>query len=267
MNEDRRDFLKNVGRAALGLSLGAPLLSAACSGRREILGEEDAAAVQWAMIVDIKKCLSADVRKACIKACREAHNLPDIPDPAHEVKWIWNEPFCRAFPDEDHAHEAPAIRNQSVLVMCNHCAKPACTKVCPTRATWRSDNGIVMMDMHRCIGCRYCMAACPFGARSFNWEDPRPYIPRDAEGNRPSNYPTRTKGVVEKCDFCAERYPFDKRLPACVEAAEKLGAGQGALTFGNLADPRSRVSQILASQHTICRRPSLGTGPNVYYIL
>jgi molybdopterin-containing oxidoreductase family iron-sulfur binding subunit len=215
------------------------------------------------MVVDIKKCRSPQVQQACIKACRQAHNLPDISDPAREVKWIWTEPFHEAFPDEDHAHLAPEIRDQSVLVMCNHCTKPACTKVCPTRATWRRDDGIVMMDMHRCIGCRYCMAACPFGARSFNWEDP----PAPAGGKLTSDFPRRSKGVVEKCNFCAERYPFDKQLPACVEAAAKLAAGQGALTFGNLADRNSPVSRILETQNTICRRPNLGTGPNVYYLL
>jgi Fe-S-cluster-containing dehydrogenase component len=124
----------------------------------------------------------------------------------------------------------------------------------------------VMMDMHRCIGCRYCMAACPYGARSFNWRDPRDHIARDQNGQLPSDYPTRTIGVVEKCTFCADRLR-DDRPPACVEAAAAVPGGEGALTFGDLSDEDSDVSRILRENHTICRRISLGTGPNVFYIV
>jgi molybdopterin-containing oxidoreductase family iron-sulfur binding subunit len=123
-----------------------------------------------------------------------------------------------------------------------------------------------MMDMHRCIGCRYCIAACPYGSRSFNWRDPRPYLERDGRGALPSDYPTRTKGVVEKCTFCAERIR-DGRPPACVEAANQVPGGEGALTFGNLAEPDSAVSRLLRERRTIARRVALGTGPNVYYIV
>ncbi|MCD6319198.1 MAG: 4Fe-4S dicluster domain-containing protein, partial [Candidatus Desulfofervidaceae bacterium] len=115
---------------------------------------------------------------------------------------------------------------------------------------------IVMMDMHRCIGCRFCMAACPYGSRSFNWQDPRPFIKKENP-----EYPTRTKGVVEKCDFCAER--LDKGLlPACVEACKEK-----ALIFGDLGDPNSEVSKVLRSHYTIRRKPGLGTGPQIYYIV
>jgi molybdopterin-containing oxidoreductase family iron-sulfur binding subunit len=143
-------------------------------------------------------------------------------------------------------------------VLCNHCQNPACVRVCPTKATYkRPEDGIVMMDMHRCIGCRFCMAACPYGSRSFNYGDPRRYlktIPNPA-------YPTRTRGVVEKCTFCAERLAVGQP-PACVEAAK-----DGALIFGDLADPNSAVRQILNSKFTIRRQPGLGTGPSVYYIV
>jgi len=112
-----------------------------------------------------------------------------------------------------------------------------------------------MMDMHRCIGCRFCMAACPYGSRSFNWQDPRPFIVKENP-----EYPTRTKGVVEKCEFCAER--LEKGLmPACVEASE------GAMIFGDLADPESEVRKILRSRYSIQRKPGLGTRPAVYYLI
>jgi len=266
MNKNRRRFLKNTARAALGIGCGLPLLGAACNALLRGAGGEGASTTQWAMVVDIRKCLNDEVRRACVEACRRAHNLPRIPEPRHEVKWIWTEQYQHAFPDQVHGHEAPAVREEPVLVLCNHCTKPACVKVCPTGATWRRDDGIVMMDMHRCIGCRYCMAACPYGSRSFNWGDPRPFTPTDENGRLPSDYPTRDMGVVEKCTFCAERIR-DGLPPACVEAAEKVPGGQGALTFGDLADPESQVSRILRIERTICRRPSLGTGPNVYYII
>jgi [DsrC]-trisulfide reductase subunit O len=114
----------------------------------------------------------------------------------------------------------------------------------------------VMMDFHRCIGCRYCMAACPFGSRSFNFRDPRPYL---KETNM--TYPTRERGVVEKCNFCEERLAVGQ-LPACVVACKV-----GALVFGDLEDPKSEVRKVLSSNFSIRRRTELGTQPNVYYIL
>jgi molybdopterin-containing oxidoreductase family iron-sulfur binding subunit len=122
-----------------------------------------------------------------------------------------------------------------------------------------------MMDMHRCIGCRYCMAACPYGSRSFNWKDPREHIATDANGELPSDYPARSKGVVEKCNFCAERLRVGLE-PACVEAARAVPGGNGALTFGDAGDPDSDVSRILRETRTVARRVGLGTGPNVFYI-
>ena len=140
-----------------------------------------------------------------------------------------------------------------MLVFCNHCDNPPCVRVCPTQATWKRDDGIVMMDWHRCIGCRYCMAACPYGSRSFNWEDPRPHI---KEPN--PDFPTRTKGVVEKCTFCDER--LDKgQPPACVEACPEK-----ALVFGDLNDPDSEVRRLLRSRFALRRKAGLGTSPEVY---
>jgi molybdopterin-containing oxidoreductase family iron-sulfur binding subunit len=108
------------------------------------------------------------------------------------------------------------------------------------------------------------MAACPYGARSFNFSDPRPLL-EEAGTYRPE-YPTRTRGAVEKCTFCPERLR-EGREPACVEAARSVPGGAGALTFGDLSDPDSEVSRLLRERHTQCRRVGLGFGPNVYYIL
>jgi molybdopterin-containing oxidoreductase family iron-sulfur binding subunit len=267
MDQDRRSFLKAAGRTAVGLGCGFPLLQAACSGSRHGAAAGEATSTQWAMVVDVRKCLQDDVRRACVEACHREHNVPDIPDPQEEVRWIWSERYRDAFPDQTHTRTGPALAETPVLVLCNHCARPPCVRVCPTQATWkRESDGIVMMDMHRCIGCRYCMAACPYGSRSFNWRDPRPYVANGEDGEPPSEFPTRAKGVVEKCNFCAERLR-DGREPACVEAARRVPGGRGALVFGDASNPDSEVSRILADTHTVARRVGLGTGPNVFYIV
>ncbi|MBI5748315.1 MAG: 4Fe-4S dicluster domain-containing protein, partial [Nitrospinae bacterium] len=129
--------------------------------------------------------------------------------------------------------------------------------VCPTKATFKRADGIVQMDYHRCIGCRFCMAACPYGSRSFNWRDPRPFI---KEKN--TEYPTRAKGVVEKCNFCEERLAKGL-MPACVEACKD----NKALIFGDLNDTDSEVRKVLESSYTIRRKLELGTQPGVYYIV
>jgi molybdopterin-containing oxidoreductase family iron-sulfur binding subunit len=263
MDQGRRNFLKKTGIAALGIGCGFPLLRTTANALEDPHGEGAPTTSQLAMVIDVQKCLNPEVIRACSDACHQEHNVPDIADPNREVKWIWPEKYGNAFPDQVHAFTEDALKDKPVLVLCNHCTSPSCVRVCPTQATWkRESDGIVMMDMHRCIGCRYCIAACPYGARSFNWQDPRPHI----KGKIHPEFPTRTKGVVEKCNFCAERLAVG-RPPACVEAANRVPGGQGALTFGDLSDPSSEVVGVLRSNHTIRRKPTMGTGPNVFYIV
>lgn len=149
-------------------------------------------------------------------------------------------------------------------ILCNHCEHPPCVQVCLTFASFKRSDGIVMIDTHRCIGCRYCMIACPYGARSFNYEYPE-------HGLKKVNpeVPMRTKGVVEKCTFCAHRIDEaiikgEEPVPACVEACKTLG--KGALTFGNIKDPESEVSRLLRSNFAVQLRANLGTDPHVFYI-
>ena len=246
----RRQLLKAAGAATLGLlPLSTLLVRAAGKPHPRALK-----AASWAMVVNAKLCPPGC--RICQEACTKAHNLPSMPDPRHDVKWIWQEPYNAAFPYESHAFPDDANAKRPYPVLCNHCENPPCVRVCPTQATFQRTDGIVMMDYHRCIGCRFCMAACPYGARSFNFKDPRPHI---ADVN--PAYPTRTYGVVEKCNFCDERLAAGL-LPACVEACPAR-----ALTFGDLADRNSPVRQALADHVTLQRKTKLGTRPKVFYIV
>lgn len=267
MSVERRKFLRMAGLAALGLAGGAPTKILAEDGTivdsTEILPEPKPkksgplTAKRWAMVVDIQKCQAEGDCNDCSKACHKIHNVPDFGNPKDEIKWIWKEHFDHAFHELEHEHLKDHVKHAPTVVLCNHCDNPPCVRVCPTQATWkREEDGIVMMDWHRCIGCRYCVLACPYGSRSFNWRDPRPHI----DEIQP-DFPTRVRGVVEKCTFCDERL-IRGQMPACVEACKA-----GALVFGDLEDPESEVRKLLSERYSIRRKPSLGTQPEVYYLL
>jgi len=255
MEYSRRDFLKIASCSALGVGLGTGL-GASISGAvgPGASTNPPSSARRWGMVIDTRKLVSLE---PMIEACVKAHNIPRHSDEKREIKWIWGEAFQHAFPIVESRYFPERIRRRTYPVLCNHCEKPPCVKVCPTKATFKRDDGIVVVDFHRCIGCRYCMAACPYGARSFNYLDPRGAI-REEDYN--PAFPTRMRGVVEKCNFCAERIAVGK-APACVEASG------GAVVFGDLDDPESDVRRLLSSEFAIRRKESLGTGPSVYYIL
>jgi molybdopterin-containing oxidoreductase family iron-sulfur binding subunit len=257
MKSSRRGFFKLAGISLLGFGAKPVIDAIAAKGQPNFSpGPKALQGKRWAMLVDLKK-VSKDGFRDCIEACHRIHNVPKFDNPKDEVKWIWDEPFEHAFPGQGHPYLEEALKDNPIVVLCNHCDNPPCVRVCPTKATFkREEDGIVMMDYHRCIGCRFCMAGCPYGARSLNWRDPRPFI-KEID----PNYPTRTRGVVEKCNFCAERLAKGL-IPACVEASKDK-----ALVFGDLEDPNSEVRELLRSHHTIRRKPQLGTMPQVYYIV
>lgn len=266
MAMDRRRFLKIAGLSAvMGLG-GKPLFDVLAPGQVEAALKEVplTAGKKWGMVVDMTR-MTDEIMDRCIAACHRIHNVPNLGNPKDEVKWIWKETYGHTFPGQHHEYAAEEYAARNFLLLCNHCTNPPCCRVCPTKATWKREDGVVMMDQHRCIGCRFCMAACPYGVRSFNWGDPRK-APKDLNPDFPTNleYPTRSKGVVEKCNFCAERLSKGQ-LPACVEAADEKG--EKALTFGDLDDANSEVRQLLRTHYTIRRKPELGTGPNIYYIV
>jgi Fe-S-cluster-containing dehydrogenase component len=261
MDLSRRKFLRAGGLVVLGLGGGLRLVTTraeAVSGK----AKGAPSGTRWAMAIDTNRCAGRKSRggcNACADACHKIHNVPPIEGTKEEIKWIWEEPLKDVFHERVHEHTHEGLLNKPVMVMCNHCDNPPCVRVCPTQATWKRPDGIVMMDQHRCIGCRYCMVGCPYGARSFNWSDPRKHL-----SDPTPDYPTRTKGVVEKCTFCAERLARGK-MPSCVEACK--AAGGEALVFGDLSDPKSEISRIVSQTLTARRKEHLGTRPQVYYEL
>ena len=253
MEVDRRGFIKIAGLVVAGLAVPPVFKVFSSTDTPKTLESGTLAKTKWAMVVNLENC--KDGCTECIDACHSIHNVPDFGNPKDEIKWIWTDNYENVFPEQQSEFTEESLKEKPVLLLCNHCENPPCTRVCPVKATWKREDGIVMMDFHRCIGCRFCMSACPYGSRSFNWRDPRPYI---KETN--PDFPTRTKGVVEKCDFCEERLR-EGLPPACVEACTEK-----ALVFGNLEDPNSEVSKLISSNYTLRRHSGLGTEPKVYYL-
>lgn len=263
MNTNRRNFIKSAGAIALTASGSIGALSASATEAKAQIapgkyGKNESAlkAKRWAMVIDTRKFTSENDYIELAKVCHKEHNVPEIQG-YKNIKWFWSDTYDHTFPDEMNEHLGEQFKKKQYPLLCNHCTNPPCVRVCPTQATYKMEDGIVAMDYHRCIGCRFCMAGCPYGARSFNFVDPRKHLPEKAPN---PEFPTRMIGVVEKCTFCAERLAVGK-LPACVEASN------GKILFGDLDDPNSNVRKALAANYSIRRKPSLGTQPGVYYLV
>lgn len=208
---------------------------------------------RYGMVIDTKKCIGCHV---CAMACKTENNLPN------DV-W-WNRIFTDnggemgfdmvggSYPDN--------LQFGYIPVACQHCENPACVKVCPVGATYKDpETGVVRQDYDKCIGCRMCLAACPYtGVRSFNWEEPAYYADfalGDADAAK------HEKHTVEKCIFCTQRVARGEQ-PACV--ADCIGR---ARHFGDLDDPDSEVSKLLASREYTQLHTEFGTKPSVYYLV
>mmetsp|Transcript_3556 Transcript_3556/g.2140 ORF Transcript_3556/g.2140 Transcript_3556/m.2140 type:complete len:262 (+) Transcript_3556:3640-4425(+) len=261
MKDSRREFLKIAAISISALGIGSVSVTDAVASKSKKAepklskNKKALIAKRWGMAIDTRKFQSKADIEPIIEACHKIHNVPKLTNKNHEIKWIWEEEFGHSFPNKEHEFLNERLHNLPFLVLCNHCKNPPCVRACPTQATFKRKDGIVMMDFHRCIGCRFCMAACPYGSRSFNFRDPRPFI-----HEKNLKFPTRMKGVVEKCNFCAERLAIGK-MPACTEASK------GAIVCGDLNDPKSKIRELLRTNYTIRRKPSLGTEPSVYYIV
>jgi len=217
------------------------------------------AGVEFAYALDISRCIGC---RSCVHGCVAENNQSRDP----EVQWIRVFSMEKGkgvdFSEADPYYAPKAVPEEGhfyVPVACQQCRNAPCTKVCPTGATWTEPDGIVVIDYDWCIGCRYCMAACPYGARHFNWSEPT--IPKAALnakthylGNRP-----RPKGVVEKCTFCIQR-TREGRYPACVEVCPV-----GARKFGNLLDPASEIRYIIEHKRVMVLKEDLNTLPKFFY--
>ncbi|MBI5500668.1 MAG: 4Fe-4S dicluster domain-containing protein [Deltaproteobacteria bacterium] len=282
---DRRSFLRQVAGAAAG-GVAAGLLPS-CVGERlrdlprdearrrlarleaetrarfgrevTLSAQEAQPGVVFGYALDLSRCIGC---RRCVYACVEENNQSREPQ-IHWIKVLAMDK--RRGIDLVHAdayYNPPAVPEDGrfyVPVQCQQCDNAPCTKVCPVRATWQEPDGIVVVDYDWCIGCRYCMAACPYGARHFNWSEPGL---RAAElnpalhylGNRP-----RPMGVVEKCTFCIQR-TRQGRYPACVEACPV-----GARKFGNLLDPGSEVRYVIEHKRVLILKEELNTMPKFFY--
>ena len=203
---------------------------------------------RFGIVVDTKRCIGCHT---CAVACRIENNLPDH-------VW-WNRVLTDGGEYMDTASgEFPDVRREYLTVSCQHCDNPACVKVCPVGATYKDpETGIVRQDYDKCIGCRMCMAACPYtGVRSFNWEEPE-YAIGISTGD--ADVPPHQKHVVEKCTMCWHRVAKGLE-PECIESCLAR-----ARFWGDLDDPESEVSQLIASREFKQLLPEEGTRPSVYY--
>ncbi len=229
---------------------------------REVVTPLPIKGAKFAMVIDLGLCIGC---RRCSYACKLENNVPDSINPPYimvfETKYKPGQVIDENLPVKTHNGGSGLLYTKLrkdrmyMPVQCNHCDDPPCAKVCPTKATYKSPDGIVMMDYNKCIGCRYCMAACPYNARRFNWS--RPEIPLDKINPL---VPIRTDGVAEKCTFCVHRTRRG-RTTRCVEACPNK-----ARTFGNLNDPNSAVSKLIASERYFRLKVGLNTGPQIWYL-
>jgi molybdopterin-containing oxidoreductase family iron-sulfur binding subunit len=210
--------------------------------------------------LDISRCIGC---RRCVYACVKENNQSREEPQIHWIRVL--EMDKEEGVDLVHAnlyYDAEAVPRPGKFyfpVQCQQCRNPPCVKVCPTQATWKEPDGIVVVDYDWCIGCRCCMSGCPYGARHFNWADPKlPAAELNPNqhylGNRP-----RPKGVVEKCTFCIQR-TRNGRYPACVEVCPV-----GARKFGNLLDPESEIRRVMETKRVLVFKEELATHPQFYY--
>ena len=257
---NRRDFLVLGGTAAGSIVAAQVLTTGVLSPfgqlkQRQVTGDEApekaSSEYHWGMVINLEKCIGCEY---CQRTCSATNDVLD------------DKPWNIVVEDQ--------MENGDTFFFsrpCLHCQDAPCVEVCPVQATYHREDGLVMMDYDRCIGCRYCEVACPYDARKFNWAertDVNPYVPTwgTPEVER------RPRGVVEKCTFCVHRIDAGLEAglmpgvdrdatPACVNACPV-----GARIFGNLKDENSKVAQAIANNPTIRLREELGTEPSVYYI-
>ncbi len=208
---------------------------------------------KWAMVIDVKACIGC---RRCVYACVKENNI------GRESGFTYIQ-VLEMLPGKVDIEHAKLDYNEGgrpdrwyMPVQCMHCAKPTCVYGCPVKATWKDPDGIVVIDYDKCIACRNCMVTCPYDARHFNWVEPE--VPK-AEVN--PKVPLEEKaGVVEKCTFCVQR-TRDGQTTACTEACPV-----GARKFGDLYDPETEVSKLLATRRVWRLKEETGNDPMIWYV-
>jgi len=235
---DRRNFLKTTAVVA-GLTVAPGVLLYGVSQAKPS-DEPATEGKRWGMLIDTTRC--ADGCNDCVNACQNEHGLTEGTRSDITAQWI----------RKVGLRDKQTGREFSLPLLCQHCESPPCVDVCPTGASFKRADGIVLVDKHICIGCRYCMMACPYKARSFiheTLENQKPYSPRG-------------KGTVESCTFCVHRVDNDQS-PACVEACSKTE--YKAMIFGDMNDPTSEIHQRLKEVSSTTLRPDMQLNPGVRY--
>jgi len=214
----------------------------------------------WGYGLDLSRCIGC---RRCVYACVKENNLSRQQPQTHWIRVLkMKKGNLVNLEEAEHYYEPPAVPEEGhfyMPVQCQQCENPPCVKVCPVHATWKEPDGLVVVDYNWCIGCRYCMAACPYRGRTFNWSKPK--LAREDWntavhylGNRP-----RYQNVVDKCTFCIQRVR-NGRYPACVEACPT-----GTRKFGNLLDPDSEMRYLIEHKRVFRMKEDLNTEPKFYY--
>ena len=244
-DQRRRDFLAGAGAAAATVvAPGVFLNSVASAAPRDTAVTDD---VRYGMLIDTAKC--ADGCSDCVTACEKENGLDQLLKPEGASDEIWDMQRPRWIREVKLRNNLTG-RVTSLPMMCQHCEHPPCVDVCPTGASFRRADGIVMVDRHTCIGCRYCMMACPYNARSFIHENVRFKI----------TVAPRGKGCVESCNLCVHRRDNGGTTTACQDACS-----HGAILFGDLNDPNSEISRSLAEKSSTQLRADLKLNTGVRY--
>ncbi len=243
VNLDRRDFLGKASIALGGLAIAPGMMLFDFAHAQQIAtrqpGEPASSAVRWGMLIDTTRCKEGC--NDCVSACSKENGWPEPKAPT-DVQWI----------RKVEIKQISTGRHVTLPMMCQHCANPPCVDVCPTAASFKRADGIVLVDKHRCIGCRYCMMACPYKARSFVHSPVE-----DHDSDMP-----RGQGTVESCTLCVHRVDRGEQ-PACVEACAKNGSR--AILFGDLNDPNSEISLRVRSVTTTQLRADLGLNTGISF--
>jgi molybdopterin-containing oxidoreductase family iron-sulfur binding subunit len=238
--QDRRGFLGTAVAALAGVALAPGIRLIDLAGARAP-DEPASGRVRWGMLIDSSKCATGCTD--CVSACATENGLQDTGRPKTDAQWI----------RKIDLKDLRSGRRQSAPVMCQHCADPPCVDVCPTGASFKRADGIVLVDKHTCIGCRYCVMACPYKARSFvheNLSAQKPEVPRG-------------KGCVEGCTLCVHKVDRGDGTTACAEACK--AAGHEAILFGDLNDRESAISKRLRELPSRALRADLRLDPGVRY--